>query len=69
MDIYLYPQLSTRSQRCMRRRVKRTGYPYEYRPRGNLLQRLATDNNLTIDQTYQQLMRERNELLRIQDMD
>jgi len=67
--IFLYPQLSTCSKRAITRLRKRFGMPYEYRPRGNLLERLARDNDLTKEQVYQQLLRERREILRSSGVD
>jgi hypothetical protein len=66
MEFLLYSQLSTCSRRCMTRRVSKYGHPYEYIPRGNLLTRLAHDNNMTVDQVYARLMAERAEILRFQ---
>lgn len=64
MALRLYYQLSTRSRRAIKRLKKRTGYPYTYNPKGNLLERLARDNGMSIDEARHQLMREREELIR-----
>jgi hypothetical protein len=71
VDIILYNQLSTCSKRAMIRIRGRFGRDYDYRPRGNLLERLARQNGMTIEQVYNQLHLERRELLRpfIQDLD
>jgi hypothetical protein len=61
--IFLYPQLSTNSKRALTRLRKRFGQPYTYQPRGHLLERLARENNLTKEQVYQQLLRERRAIL------
>lgn len=62
--IFLYPQLGTTSKRALLRIRGNFGRPYTYRPRGNLLQRLARDNGLSIEATYRQLFEERRQLLR-----
>lgn len=59
----LWGQLSTCSRRAISRRNKAFNRPYTYRPRGNLLARLATANNITIEEAYQQLMELRKEIL------
>lgn len=61
--IFLYPQLSTRSKRAIARVRTKFGHPYDYRPRGNLLERLARNNQMTIDQVYRQLIDERRQIL------
>lgn len=60
----LWTQLGTNSRRALSRRNKRFGHPYVYRPRGNLLLRLARENGTTVEAIYQQLMQLRAELLR-----
>lgn len=64
MNLKLYHQLSTRSRRAIKRTKRKTGYPYTYNPKGNLLERLARDNGMSIDEARHQLMREREELIR-----
>lgn len=66
-DFLLYSKLSTRSKRALRRAKKRNGQPYNYSPRGTLLQRLSRQTGLSIDAVYSQLVRERAELLRQSD--
>lgn len=60
----LYQKLSSRSRRAMKRTRDRHGRPYEYRPRGNLLDRLSRETGLSLSAVYDQLMKERRELLR-----
>jgi hypothetical protein len=63
-NIFLYPQLSTRSKRAIARVHTKFSHPYDYRPRGTLLERLARNNQMTIDQVYRQLIDERRQILR-----
>jgi len=63
-ELRLYRQLSTRSRRAIRRKNGRFGRPYDYRPRGNLLARLANANSMPVVEVYAQLLREREILLR-----
>lgn len=57
----LWSQLSTRSQRALVRQRRQFGHPYTYRPRGNLLARLAAENSISIEEAYRQLMDLRKE--------
>ncbi len=59
MEIILYNQLSTRSRRALLKTKKQYGHRYEYNPRGDLLHRLAQENGMTIEEVYNQLMKER----------
>jgi len=59
----LYSQLCTCSKRAIRRKNRQFGHTYTYRPRGNLLARLASQNGITVDEAYRQLMELRAELL------
>ncbi len=52
----LYRSLCTRSKRALKRKKKRNGKPYLYRPRGDLLSRLAEENDWTIEQAYTELL-------------
>lgn len=63
-EIFLYYQLQTKSRRAILRVRGRFGHPYEYTPRGDLLKRLARDNNMTVEAVYRQLLAERRELIR-----
>jgi len=65
MEVKLYYLLSTRSKRAMVRERKKWGHPYQYRPRGTLLERLSQETGMSIDQVYTQLMRERAYMIRI----
>ena len=63
----LFSQLGTTSQRALMRRKKRFGKPYSYHPRGNLLARLARENETTVEQVYADLMQLRSELLQLRE--
>ncbi|MBD2040186.1 hypothetical protein [Microcoleus sp. FACHB-672] len=58
----LYSRLSTRSRRAISRRTWH-GRPYDYRPRGDLLVRLSKETGLSISGVYEQLQKERREIL------
>ncbi len=58
-DLILYPQLGTPSRRAITRFKKKWGHPYHYSPRGDLLKRLAASNDMSIDEVYHQLLKER----------
>lgn len=64
MNLILYPRLSTRSRRAIKRSRGRWGNPYEYRPRGNLVARLAREMGWSREQVYDRLAEERDYLLR-----
>lgn len=63
--LVLYPKLGTRSKRAILKIKKRYGKPYHYKPRGDLLARLAEEMGWTIDQVHDQLLRERQVLLKL----
>jgi hypothetical protein len=63
MNLILYPKLSTRSKKALTKKVGYWGKPYLYKPRGTLLQRLARETGLTIDQVQSQLKQEREYLI------
>jgi hypothetical protein len=63
MNLTLYPRLSTRSKKAVTRKNGRWGKPYFYRPRGSLLERLARETGMTINQVRLQLEKEREYLL------
>jgi energy-converting hydrogenase A subunit M len=45
-------------------RIKtRWGKPYEYRPRGNLLRRISKTLNISLEEAYDMLLKEREYLL------
>lgn len=62
-SLILYPLLSTTSKRAIRRKKKKLGHPYFYRPRKILLQRLAAQLGWTEQQVYDRLKEERRFLL------
>lgn len=64
MNIILYPLLSTCSKRALLRSKKRYGNPYRYSPRGTLLQRLSTETGMSMTEVYNQLMKERDYLIK-----
>ncbi|NJL21646.1 MAG: hypothetical protein HC895_13815 [Leptolyngbyaceae cyanobacterium SM1_3_5] len=66
-DLILWPLLATCSRRAIRRKTKRFGHPYTYKPRGDLLVRLSRQTGLTHEEVFFQLLREREELLRDRD--
>ncbi|MEG4275158.1 MULTISPECIES: hypothetical protein [unclassified Microcoleus] len=63
MNLTLYPKLSTRSKKALTRKNSRWGKPYNYRPRGTLLERLARETSQTVNQVRSQLEKEREYLL------
>lgn len=63
MKLLLYPKLSTCSKRAIRRVKKRWGHPYEYRPRGNLVKRLAIETGYSEEWVYDRLLEEREYLI------
>jgi len=68
MDLTLYPRLSTRSKKALTRKNSYWGKPYVYRPRGNLLERLARETGTTVNQVRSQLEKEREYLLKQNDL-
>ena len=64
MNIVLYPMLSTCSKRALLRSTKRYGHPYNYSPRGTLLQRLSDETGMSMTEVYNQLMKERQYLMK-----
>ncbi len=67
MELLFYPTLGTRSKRALTRRTRQThrgSQPHTYRPKGTLLNRLARESGMTIDQVYAQLQKERAYLLK-----
>ena len=59
MDIYLYYELGTCSRRAFQRFFGKYGRPYYYKPKGNLLARLALQFGKSKEEIYNQLMNER----------
>jgi len=64
MNLLLYPLLSTRSRRALLKTKNRGQRDYVYNPRGNLLERLATETGLSKAQVYDQLLQEREYLIK-----
>jgi len=70
MNLIFYPQLGTRSKRALMRRTRQTHkgpQPHTYKPKGNLLTRLARETGMSVDQVYDQLQKERAYLLKLED--
>ena len=63
MNLTLYPKLNTRSKKALTCKTGRWGKPYNYRPRGRLLERLARETGLTLNQVRSQLEKEREYLI------
>jgi hypothetical protein len=63
MDMIIYPLLGTTSRRAMVREKSRFGQPYNYRPRGTLLDRLSTEIGMPKDDVLRQIARERQHLI------
>ena len=64
MNFRVFPRLSTSSRRSFIRLRGKFGRPYDYRPRGQLIQRLATELSLTPEEVLEQIYKERAELTR-----
>lgn len=62
MELVIYPRLSTRSRRALVRTNKQYGNLYTYKPRGNLIRRLAQDLNWTPEKVLEQIKKERKHL-------
>ena len=64
-QVYLWQKLGTTSRRAMLKTKKRYGQPYIYNPRPTLLVRLSLETGLTVDETYNQLLKERQIMLKL----
>lgn len=70
MEIVLYHKLSTRSKRALTKtnykysKSHPGGQPYVYNPRGQLLRRLSRETGKTLDEVREQLLAEREYILR-----
>lgn len=72
MQLLIYPRLSPRSQKAMRRRWKTKGKyyskrvwrKYEYTPRRNLIYRLSVELGLSDRQIREQIVEERIYILK-----
>lgn len=61
----LYYRLQTKSRRAIRKTKKRRGRTYQYNPRIDLLKRLSEETGMSVSKVRNQLLRERQEILRI----
>ena len=64
-QIFLWQKLSTCSRRAMLKTKKKYGQPYVYNPRPRLLVRLSSETGMTVDETYNQLLKEREIMLKL----
>lgn len=64
MQLRAYNLLSTRSRRAIVKTKGKFGRAYNYSPRGDLLLRLSQKLGLSLNDTYQLLMAEREYLLK-----
>ena len=64
-EIFLWQKLGTRSRRAVLKTKKKYGQPYIYNPRPKLLTRLSVETGLSMDETYNQLLRERVIMLKL----
>ena len=64
-QIFLWQKLSTCSRRAMLKTKKKYGQPYIYNPRPRLLVRLSSETGMTVDETYNQLLKEREIMLKL----
>ena len=62
--LILDPRLNKRSKSALRRRFKHYGRPYNYRPRYILLSRLSQELGWTVEQVFEQLLEEREFILK-----
>ncbi len=58
-----YYLLHRESRSAMLRTKTRWGKPYYYRPRGNLLRRISKTLNISLEEAYDMLLKEREYLL------
>lgn len=68
MEIKLFPLLSTRSQRSMLKNRSKLRNKKTYNPHYNLIRRLADETGMSEMETRQQLLRERQFMLKIIDI-
>ena len=64
-QVYLWQKLGTTSRRAMLKVKKKYGQPYIYNPRPRLLVRLSSETGMTVDETYNQLLKEREIMLKL----
>jgi len=63
MNLVCYPLMNLRSKRAILRTRKRWGHPVRYNPRRVLVERLASELNLSSEAILDQLQKEREFLL------
>lgn len=63
MALELYFLLGTKSKKAIVRETGKFGKEYNYRPRGDLLERLSEKTGKSKEEIYNQLQRERKQLL------
>lgn len=63
MNLVCYPLMNLRSKRAILRTRKRWGHPVGYNPRRVLVERLASELNLSTEAVLDQLQKEREFLL------
>jgi predicted amidohydrolase len=63
MTLDLYYRLCSRSRKAFKKTKKRWGRNYQYRPRGDLLQRLSQETGLSLWEVNEKLKEERREYL------
>ena len=63
MELICYPLMNLRSKRAILRTHKRWGHPVRYNPRRILVERLASELNLSSEAVLSQLQKEREFLL------
>lgn len=51
----IWISLSTRSRRALTKKKGRSGAIYQYRPRGHLLKRIASEQGLSIEESWNEL--------------
>lgn len=58
----IWTRLCTRSRRAIKKKFKKWGHIYEYRPRGDLLKNLSEELNRPISEIYQDLIEMHHDL-------
>ena len=66
MQLRAYWRLGTTSKRAISRKVGAFGRPYQYSPRGRLLERLARELKMNKQAVYSLLLQEREYILKQQ---
>ena len=64
MELIIYPRLSDKSKKAIKRAKKKWGHPYRYTPRSILIARLCEELGFTKTQVIQQIKKEREYLLK-----